>query len=82
LEASIDRVTWKAAAFWQRVATKFCDPDLNWTITAKTAQMRSSQRIKPLPSVVLLWMTLVTSRTLALVYGPWGKATWCSLILV
>jgi len=48
LEASVDRTAWKAAAFWQRVATKLCDQDLNWTITAKTAQMRSSQRTKRL----------------------------------
>jgi len=46
IEASVDRAAIKAATFWQRVSAKFCDPDLNWTITAKIAQMRSSQRAK------------------------------------
>jgi len=48
VEASVDRTAMKTAYFWQRVATKFCDLDLSWTITAKTAQMRSSQRAKRL----------------------------------
>ena len=46
VEDSVDHATMKATFFWQRVSTKFCDPDLRWTITAKTAQMRSFQRAK------------------------------------